>query len=139
MEALGELVTAAQGLIGAGGWFANVAVALVGAFALLMKLRGIGREDQAGQQQIETGKQSGEFQQRLLKALERSDAREAALTERIDRLAESNEKLQEELSDARAEVGLVRNQLRNVTALLRQVRDGGVAPAQIELPADGAQ
>lgn len=131
MEALGDLVSAAQGLIGAGGWFANVAVTVVGLFALLMKLRGIGREDQAGQQQIEAGKQQIAFNERLLKALERSDAREAAMAERIDRLVEDNASLHEEL-------GLVRNQLRNVTALLRQVRDGKLAPGEIALPDDGA-
>ena len=47
------------------------------------------------------------------------------------RLVEDNASLHEEL-------GLVRNQLRNVTALLRQVRDGKLAPGEIALPDDGA-
>ncbi|RXF75066.1 hypothetical protein [Hansschlegelia zhihuaiae] len=134
MEAFADLWNLAQKLVGAGGWLANLAVAIVGGFALLMKMRGIGREDRVGEQQAKAVEQQGSFQERLLKALERSDAREARLFERMDRLSRDNAVLTADGAEMRVELGLVRNQLRNVTALLRQVRDGSVAPGAIEVP-----
>ena len=134
MEALEGLLTAAQSRVSAGGWFANLAVSIVGVFMLVMKMRGIGREDQLGAEQVRSVKQAGDLVQQVLVALERSNVREEALVARVDRLGEENASLIQQLADMSVELHLVRNQLRNLAAVMRQVRDGHVAPGAVEIP-----
>lgn len=121
MEAIGTFVSylASTGPVGAA--IAALVVGLALAVIIFAQVTGIFADRR-------TGKQSLDFQDRLLQAMDDARGREVAL-------AAENRTLREDVGRLAANVDLLRVQHRRTIDLLRQVFDGKLAPGAIN-PAD---
>lgn len=81
-----------------------------------------------------TSVQSEGFQDRLLKALEASHAREDALQAKLTEAAARNDALRDEIQEARLEVHMMRQQLRLFLRALQQVKAGLISIDSLPLP-----
>ncbi|WP_288582007.1 hypothetical protein [uncultured Methylobacterium sp.] len=111
---LGPLIRILEATGPIGAFIAAGIVGLVLALIVFAKTQGLFNDTRTAQQQVD-------FQKLLL--------------EQLDRLSKREQALQDEMAEVQAHVTLMRVQLRKAIDLLRQVREGRVAPDTIDTAA----
>ncbi|KMO32493.1 hypothetical protein [Methylobacterium aquaticum] len=116
--AIGPLIRIVEATGPIGAILAAIIVGLCLALIVFARSQGLFNDARTAQQQAE-------FQKRLL--------------EQVERLMHREEVLIQEMSEVQAHVALMRVQLRKAIDLLRQVREGRVAPDAIDTDAIGGE
>jgi predicted RNase H-like nuclease (RuvC/YqgF family) len=125
-----EIAAALKALAEATPFAAGVAVVVFGMIAAIILF---GRTKHAFQDVAEE-ERKGTFQAQLLVALKAMAARETEMQGEIAALRAQNAKLSYAMDEQRAEVALLREQVRRLIDTLVDVRAGRIAPADIALP-----
>lgn len=103
---------------------AVVVLAMIGGVILFGRSRDVFAE-------VNAKTRADDFQSQLLAELKDTRGREGALRAELAASRAANEKLSGELIEVRAEVTLMREQLKRLIETLRDVREGRLAPSSI--------
>lgn len=140
MEHLVNIIAALGERSPAGALIALVVLALLVGGALYGVLskswRDAGAERRAADAQTKLDEQEGRFQRSLIDQLAAMRSHEAALVDELRDLRKANWDLLQRVGEMDAQVALLREQTRRLIDVLRDVRDGRIAPHQIVLPTD---